>query len=81
MINKCDYGLYELTRSNTIKNVSSSTSKKNTPPLGEFKKILPSTLIYELILLKINMNANIMNTHYFYFIKFDLKGHRRALFV
>ena len=52
-----------------IKNVSSSTShKKNSVftsfclSLREFKKILPKTFIYELIMIKNYINANIMNT-------------------
>ena len=40
------------------------------PSVREFKKILPNTFIYESILLKIYMNANIMNTQIFY-----LNGH------
>ena len=44
--------------------------------LREFKEILPRTIIYEPILIeKKCMNANIMNTHMFYMIKYDLKGH------
>ena len=41
----------------------------------EFKKILPNTSIYELNLIKIYMNTNIMNMQIFYFNKHDLKGH------
>ena len=64
-----------------IKNVSSSTSHKNTlsfrlyvfPSLRlsvftsvrEFKKILPNTFIYESILIKIYMNTNIIDTQIF----------------
>ena len=53
-----------------IKNVSSSTSHKKNPSLRlslrEFKKILPSTFIYQPILIKKNcMNANIMNSQIF----------------
>ena len=36
---------------------------------------LPITFIYESILLRIYMNANIMNRQIFYFYKYDLKGH------
>ena len=57
-----------------IKNVSSFTTHKKTPSLRlslwEFKKSLPKTLIYESILIKIYMNANIMNTQTFDFIKY-----------
>ena len=62
-----------------IKNVSSSTSHKKTPSLRlslrEFKKILPNTFIYELILIKIYMITNIMNTQIFYKKNYDLKGY------
>ena len=63
-----------------IKNVSSCTSLKKTPSfrlsLREYKKILPNTFIYESILIKkIDMNANIMNTKIFNLIKYDLNGH------
>ena len=44
-------------------------------PFREFEKILPNTFIYELILIKIYMNTNIMNTQIFYLNKYDLKGH------
>ena len=48
--------------------------------LREFKKILPSTLIYDSILKRKKiMNANIMNTQILYLIKYDLKGHIRSL--
>ena len=48
--------------------------------LREFKTILPSTFIYELILMKIYMNADIkLNLKvFFYFIKYDLKGHQKS---
>ena len=36
---------------------------------------LPNTFIYELILRKIYMNANIMNMQIFHLYKYDLKGH------
>ena len=42
---------------------------------GNFRKILSSTFIYEPILIKNYMNANIMNTQIFNLIKYDLKGH------
>ena len=58
---------------NMIENVSSSTShKKNSIfqsfrlSLREFKKILPNTFIYKLILIKIYMNTNIINTQIFH---------------
>ena len=54
-----------------FKNVSFSTSHKKTPSLREFKKILPSTIIYEPIL----MNADIMKTQIFHKGKYDLRGH------
>ena len=44
----------------------------------EFKKILPNTFIYESILIKIHMNANIMNTQIYTFNKYDLNGHWRS---
>ena len=36
---------------------------------------LPKTFIYELILMKIYVNANILNTQIFHKNKYDLKGH------
>ena len=69
-----------------IKNVSSSTSHKKTPPfyfftsfrlsLRDFKKILPNTFIYELILIKIYMNTNIMNMQIFH-LKV-IEGHKSS---
>ena len=63
-----------------IKNVSSFTSNKKLrlyvfTKLREFKKILLSTFIYEAILIKILLNANIMNMQIFYSIVYDLKVH------
>jgi hypothetical protein len=59
-------------------NVSSSTSHKKTPSLRlslwEFKKSLHNTFIYESILIKIYVNANIINTQIFNLIKYDLNG-------
>ena len=45
------------------------------PILRKFKKSFPSTFIYELILMKTDMNANIMNTQILHLIKYDLRGH------
>ena len=39
---------------------------------------LSSTFIYEPILFKISMNANIVKTQFFHKIKYDLKGHSRS---
>ena len=70
--------------SKIIKNVSSSTSYKNTPSfrlsLRELKKILPNTFIYESILIikKKYINANNMNTQIFNSIEYDLNGHWRS---
>ena len=68
-----------------INHVSSSTPKK-TPSvrlsLREFKKKFPNTFIYESILIKIYMNANIMNTQIFYFLSMTsavIEGHKRSL--
>ena len=36
---------------------------------------LPKTYIYESILIKMYMNANIMNTQIFHLIKYDFNGH------
>ena len=47
---------------NIIKNVSSSTSHKKTPSLHLYGNL---RFIYESILIKININANIMNTQIF----------------
>ena len=62
-----------------IKNVGSSTFHKKNPSfslsLREFKKIIPNTLIYKLILIKIYMNTNTMKTKIFQFNKYDLKGY------
>ena len=49
--------------------------------LREFKKSLFNTFIYESILIKIYMKANILNTQIFHIIKYDLKGHRRSQYV
>ena len=65
-----------------LKNVSSSTSHKKTPSLREFKKILPSTYIYEQILIKNCMNGEIMNTQIFPLINMTsevIEGHIRSL--
>ena len=43
-----------------------------------FPGILPNTFIYESTLIKIYMNAKIMNTQIFHFIKYDLNGHQRS---
>ena len=40
------------------------------------KKLIPSTLIYEPILMKIYMNANFVKTQ-IYFMMYDLRGHLR----
>jgi hypothetical protein len=66
-----------------IKNVSYSTSHKKLclyvfTSFREFKKILPSTFIYESILIINYMNTNIMNTQIFYKKNYDLKGHWRS---
>jgi hypothetical protein len=48
--------------------------------LWEFKKIHPITLIYESILMKIYMNANIMNTQIFNLLSITstvIEGHKR----
>ena len=66
-----------------IKNVSSSTSHKKTLKLPNcetlklrnFSFFLSSTFIYEPILIKICMNANIMKTHTFYKMKYDFQSH------
>ena len=59
-----------------IKNVSTSTSYKKTPTsVQEFKESLPNTFIYESILIKIYVNANIMIMQTFHLIKYDLNGH------
>ena len=67
-----------------IMNVSPSTSHNKNPclrfyvlrlSLRKFKKSLPNTFIYELILMKIYVNAHIMNTQIFHLIKYDLSGH------
>ena len=46
-------------------------SQKNS--LQDFNKILTSKLIYELILIKIYDNANIIKKHIFYDRSYDLK--------
>ena len=60
-----------------IKNVISSTSqkKKSLRLYGKSKKGLPKTFIYESILMKIYVNAKIMNMQIFHLIKYDLNGH------
>ena len=47
--------------------------------LRRFKKSLPNTFIYESILIKIYMRANIMNTQIFHLIKYE--GHKMSLYV
>ena len=44
----------------------------------EFMKILPKTFIYESILIKIYVNADIMNTQIFHLIKYDLNDNWRS---
>ena len=69
-----------------IKEVSFSTSHKKLNLyvrlyFWEFKKIIPTTFIYESILRKIYMNTNIMNTQIFHLKKFVLKvieGHKNS---
>ena len=67
--------------------LSSSTSQKKVfmslclcviKKLWDFKKNLPSTFIYDPILMKIYMNTNNLKHKFFYFIKYDLKGHWRS---
>ena len=61
----------------SMKKVSSYTSHKKLP-LSVFlyeNLILPNTFLYESILIKVYMNANIMNTQIFYITEYDLKGH------
>ena len=60
-----------------IKNVSSSVSHKNTPGLLEsviwdFSFFLSNTFVYEPILFKLSMNANIVKMQIFHKIKSDL---------
>ena len=65
-----------------VKNVSSSISDKKLrlyvfPSLHMYRnlrKIISSTFIYEPILIKNYMNANIMNTQIFNLIQYDPKG-------
>ena len=65
------------------KKVSSSKSHKKTSSLWELKKSLPNTFIYESILMNIYVNANIMNTQIFHFIKSMtstvIEGHKMSL--
>ena len=58
-----------------IKNLSSSTSHKKNVKLWDFSFYLSSTFIHEPILIKIYMNANIINAQTFNFNEYDLKGH------
>ena len=44
----------------------------------ELKTSLPNIFIYESILINIYVNANIMNTQIFHFIKYDLNNHLRS---
>ena len=41
----------------------------------KFKKSLLNTFIYKSILIKIYVNADIMNAQIFYIIKYELNGH------
>ena len=60
-----------------IINISSSKShqKNRLSFQREFKKLLPNTFIYESILLKIHMNANIMDMQLFNILKYNIKGY------
>ena len=58
-----------------MKNISSYTSHQKTVKLRDFSFYLSSTFIYEPILIKLYMNANIMNMQIFHFCKYDLKGY------
>ena len=59
-----------------IKNVSSSTSRKKLYwNIRIFSYHIPLWIYF----LKNYMNANIMNTRIFHFIKYDLNGHNRSL--
>ena len=49
-----------------------------TPGLRDFSFFLSSIFVYEPILIKISMNANIMKTQIFHKIKYDLKCHSRS---
>ena len=63
-----------------IKNVSSSTYYKNTQFYGNLKK--SSLHIYlRTNFRKIDMNVNIMKTHIFNYIKYDLKGKIRLFII
>ena len=58
---------------------SSSTTRKKLclyifTSFREFKKSLPNTFIYGSTLMKIDVNANIMNTQIFHLIKYGLNG-------
>ena len=48
------------------------------PGLRDFSFFLYSIFVYEPILIKISMNANIMKMQNFLNIKYDLKGHWRS---
>ena len=47
------------------------------PWLRDFSFFLSNTFIYEPILLKLSMNANIVKMQIFHKIKYDLRGHLR----
>ena len=59
-----------------IKNVSSSISV--IPGLRDFSFFLSNTFVYEPILFRLSMNANIVKMQIFYWIKYDLRGHSRS---
>ena len=46
--------------------------------LRDISFFLSSTFVYEPILFKISMNANIVKTQFFHDIKHDLKDHSRS---
>ena len=49
-----------------------------TPGFRDFSFLLSNTFVYELILLKLSMNANIAKMQIFHKFKYDLRGHSRA---
>ena len=49
-----------------------------TPGLRNFSFFLSNTFVYEPILLKLSMNANIVKMLIFHEIKYDLRGHSRS---
>ena len=64
----------DLLRTKVLLYLTKKLRDSGTPGLRDFSFFLSSAFVYEPILLKISMNANIVKTQIFHKIKYDLKG-------